>query len=73
MKKSKFIKSSIILIIGGMILKAVGLLTKIILTRKIGIDMQGLYSLILPTYLLIISIILDFPIFECDAKIICYF
>ena len=56
MKKSKFIKSSIILIIGGMLVKVIGLFTKIILTRKIGIDLSGMYSLILPTYLLLISI-----------------
>lgn len=56
MKKSKFVKSSIILIIGGLCVKLLGLLTKVILTRKIGLNMQGLYSLILPTYLLIISI-----------------
>ena len=56
MKKSKFIKSSIILIIGGFITKVLGMLVKIILTRKIGLETLGLYSLILPTYLLIISL-----------------
>lgn len=56
MKKSKFIKSSIILIIGGFITKILGMSVKIILTRKIGIETLGLYTLILPTYLLIISL-----------------
>ena len=56
MKKSKFIKSSIILIIGGFITKILGMSVKIVLTREIGIETLGLYSLILPTYLLIISL-----------------
>lgn len=56
MKKSKFIRSSIILIIGGFCTKVLGMLTKIILTRKIGTQGIGLYSLISPTFLLLISI-----------------
>ena len=56
MKKNKFIKSSIILIIGGMITKILGMFVKIVLTRSIGTDTLGLYSLISPTYLLLISI-----------------
>lgn len=56
MKKSKFIKSSIILIIGGLFTKVLGMLVKIVLTRNIGIDGIGLYSLITPTFSLLISI-----------------
>lgn len=56
MKKSKFIKSSIILIIGGFATKLLGMLVKIVLTRKIGTEGIGLYSLIMPTFLLVISI-----------------
>ena len=56
MKKNKFIVSSIILIIGGLITKILGMLVKIILTRKIGTIGIGLYSLITPTFLLLISI-----------------
>lgn len=56
MKKSKFIKSSIILIIGGFITKVLGMLVKIVLTRHIGLETLGLYSLILPTFLLVITI-----------------
>ena len=56
MKKNKFIKSSIILIMGGMITKILGMITKIVLTRSIGTDVLGLYSLVIPTYLLLISI-----------------
>lgn len=56
MKKSKFIKSSIILLIGGMATKILGMLVKIVLTRKIGTTGMGLYSLLLPTFLLLFSI-----------------
>jgi len=56
MKKSKFIKSSIILIIGGMLTKALGMLVKIILSRCVTTHVLGLYSLIIPTFLLLITI-----------------
>ena len=56
MKKNKFIKSSIILIIGGMITKILGMIIKIVLTRYIGTETLGLYSLVTPTFLLLISI-----------------
>lgn len=56
MKKSKFIKSSIILLIGGMITKILGFAIKIVLTRKIGIIGMGLYSMIMPTFMLLLSI-----------------
>ena len=56
MKKNKFIKSSIILIIGGLITKVLGMFVKIILTRQIGTRGIGLYSMIAPTFLLLISI-----------------
>ncbi len=54
--KNKFIKSSIILIIGGFFTKILGLIIKIILTRLIGTEGIGLYSMILPTFLLLNSI-----------------
>ena len=56
MKKSKFIKSTIILIIGGFITKILGMLIKIIMTRLIGTEGIGLYMLIIPTFTLLISI-----------------
>lgn len=56
MKKSKFIQSSIILIIGGFCTKILGMLVKIVLTRQIGTQGIGLYSLLSPTFLLLISI-----------------
>ena len=56
MKKSKFIKSSFILIVGGFLTKLLGMLSKIVLTRLISLEGVGLYSLIMPTFLLVISI-----------------
>ena len=63
MKKSKFIKSSIILIIGGFITKILGMIIKIVTTRMIGTEGIGLFMLITPCYMLLISIAtLGFPI-----------
>lgn len=56
MKKNKFIKSSIILLIGGLVTKVLGLFIKILLTRKIGVFGMGLYSMIMPTFMLLLSI-----------------
>lgn len=56
MKKSIFFKSTIILIIGSLLTKGLGLIIRIILTRTIGIDGINLYSLIMPTYSLIIAV-----------------
>lgn len=54
--KNKFIKSTIILIIGGMITKVLGMLIKIALTRTIGTEGISLYMLVLPTFNLFISL-----------------
>ena len=54
--KNKFVKSTIILIVGGFFTKALGMIIKIIMTRIIGTEGIGLYSLILPTFLLLIAI-----------------
>jgi len=54
--KNKFIKSTIILIIGGFITKMLGMLIKVITTRIIGSTGIGIYSLIMPTFLLLLSI-----------------
>ena len=54
--KNTFIKSTIILIIGGFITKILGMLIKIITTRMIGSNGYGLYALIMPTMMLLISI-----------------
>lgn len=54
--KSKFVKSTIILIIGGFITKILGMIIKIALTRAISTDGIGLYMLILPTFNLFITL-----------------
>lgn len=54
--KEKFIKSTIILLIGGMLTKILGLLIKIIMSRLIGTEGLGLYMLILPTFSLFIGL-----------------
>ena len=61
--KNKFIKSTIILIIGGFITKILGMIIKIVMTRTIGTEGIGLYMLISPTFTLLISIAqLGFPV-----------
>ena len=56
MIKNKFIKNTIILAIGSLITKALGFVIRIIFTRVIGKDGINLYSLIMPTYMLFITI-----------------
>ena len=54
--KSKFIRSTIALIIGGSISKVLGMFIKIMLTRSISSTGIGLYMLILPTFNLFITL-----------------
>lgn len=54
--KNKFIKSTIILIIGGFFTKVLGMIIKIIITRIISTEGIGVYSLITPTFLLLIAL-----------------
>ena len=54
--KNKFIKSTIILIIGGLITKILGMIIKIVLTRTIGTEGISLYMLVLPTFNLFITL-----------------
>ena len=61
--KNNFIKSTLILMIGGLITKILGMLIKIVLTRTITTKGIGTYSLILPTFNLFITLCtLGFPI-----------
>ena len=63
MKKSKFIKSTIILIIGGMITKLTIMVIKIVMTRLIGVEGMEIYMLISPTFMLLIGLAqFGFPI-----------
>lgn len=54
--KNVFIKSTIILIFGGIITKILGFIIRIIYTRIVGPEVIGLYSLVTPTYSLLITI-----------------
>ena len=54
--KNNFIKSTIILVIGGFITKILGMFIKIVLTRTITTRGIGIYSLILPTFNLFITL-----------------
>lgn len=54
--KNNFIKSTIILIIGGFLTKILGMFIKIVLTRTISTTGIGIYSLILPTFNLFITL-----------------
>ena len=55
--KSKFIKNTFILIVGGFITKVLGMIIKIIMTRNISTYSMSLYTLTLPTYNLFITIV----------------
>ncbi|MBR5369678.1 MAG: oligosaccharide flippase family protein [Bacilli bacterium] len=54
--KNKFIKSTIILLIGGLLTKVLGMTIKIIMARLIDTKTLGMYMLILPTFTLLISL-----------------
>lgn len=54
--KNKFVKSTFILIVGGFITKIIGMLIKIVMTRLIGTEGIGVYSLVTPTFMLLISL-----------------
>ena len=56
MNNNSFIKSTIILIIGGFITKILGMIIKIVNTRLIGINGISLYMLIFPTFSLFMSL-----------------
>lgn len=56
MKKSLFFKSAVILLIGSLFTKSLGFIIRIIFTRIIGTDGINLYSLVMPTYSLVISL-----------------
>ena len=55
-RKNIFIKSTLILIIGGIITKILGFIIRIIYSRIVGPEVLGLYSLVMPTYSLLITI-----------------
>lgn len=54
--KEKFIKSTIILVIGGFITKILAMVIRIVITKLIGSSNIGLYMLVMPTFNLFITI-----------------
>ena len=63
MKQNKFLRATFILMIGGFITKILGFGIRIIYTRMVGSDAINLYSLVMPTYSLLLTIaILSLPI-----------
>ena len=62
MLRNKFVMATLILLIGGFISKFLGFILKIIITRLIGLEGIGLYSLVMPTFGLFTTIaIFSFP------------
>lgn len=54
--KEKFIISVIILLVGGLLTKLLGMFIKIMMSRLIGTEGLGLYMMVLPTFSLFIGI-----------------
>ena len=54
--KEKFIKSSIILIIGGALTKILGIVIRMVMARTATVESISLYMLVLPTFSLMMSI-----------------
>ena len=56
MKKETFVKSTIILMIGGLLTKLLGILIKVIMTRNSNLEIISLYTLVMPTFSLMMAI-----------------
>lgn len=56
MKQNKFLTATFILMIGGLITKVLGFVIRIIYTRMVGTEAISLYSLVMPTYSLLLTI-----------------
>ena len=56
MLKNKFLTSTLILIISGMSTKLLGMIIKIIFTRIVGTKAISLYTIVMPTYSLFLTI-----------------
>lgn len=56
LRNNLFIKSTFILILSGIITKILGFIIRIVYTRIVGAKVIGLYSMVMPTYSLLITI-----------------
>jgi len=54
--KNTFLKSTLILLIGGFLTKILGMIIKVVMTRKVGIEGVSLYMLVFPTFSLFTTI-----------------
>ena len=54
--KDTFFKSTLILLIGGLLTKVLGMVIKVIMTRIVGIEGIALYMLVFPTFSLFMTI-----------------
>ena len=54
--KDTFFKSTIILLIGGLLTKVLGMVIKVIMTRCVGVEGIALYMLVFPTFSLFMTI-----------------
>jgi len=54
--KEKFIKSTLVLILGGMFTKLLGIVIRMVMSRVTDINTVGLYMMILPTFSLMMAI-----------------
>jgi stage V sporulation protein B len=54
--RNKFVKSTFILIIGGFVTKIISMVIRIVMTRLLGTMGIGLYMLVSPTFMLLISL-----------------
>lgn len=56
MIKNKFIRSTLILLIGGFLTKIIGMIIRVVIARKLGPSGMGLYMLSNPTFMLFVSL-----------------
>lgn len=56
MNQNKFFTAAFILMISGFVTKILGLIIKVIFTRIVGTKTIGLYSIVMPTYSLLLTI-----------------
>ena len=56
MHKNRFFTATFILMLGGLITKILGFIIRIIYTRMVGTEAISLYSIVMPTYSLLLTI-----------------
>lgn len=54
--KKKFITSSFLLLVGGVLTKLLGMVIKIVISNRIGLEGLSLYMLVLPTFSLLMTV-----------------